>query len=158
MNLWNYWRIKKLFDFNADLMLISGRSKDIDYIDDDPSQLNGVKHTEIVMDSDERVQVKVSKLPKKHDLMQLQWFHEKKQTNKENNQPKNSRNSYCISIPLMPHSGRFLIIRLLDVWFFVPQKLNSVENIFWFWYTHEHFGSFFFMVLISYCNWFCCFF
>ena len=69
-------------------MLISGRSKDIDYIDDDPSQLNGVKHTEIVMDSDERVQVKVSKLPKKHDLMQLQWFHEKKQTNKENNQPK----------------------------------------------------------------------
>ena len=54
------------------MLLISGRSKDIDYIDEDPSQLNGVKHTEIVMDSDERVQVKVSKLPKKHDLMQLQ--------------------------------------------------------------------------------------
>jgi len=51
---------------------VRGRSKDIDYIDEDPSQLNGVKHTEIVMDSDERVQVKVSKLPKKHDLMQLQ--------------------------------------------------------------------------------------
>ena len=59
-------------------MLISGRSKDIGFIDEDPSQLNGVKHTEIVMDSDERVQVKVSKLPKKHDLMQLQWFHKKK--------------------------------------------------------------------------------
>ena len=69
----NYFFLwKKNFDFNADLMLISGRSKDIDYIDEDPSQLNGVKHTEIVMDSDERVQVKVSKLPKKHDLMQLQ--------------------------------------------------------------------------------------
>ena len=64
-------------------MLISGRSKDIDYIDEDPSQLNGVKHTEIVMDSDERVQVKVSKLPKKHDLMQLQWFHKKNKTKKQ---------------------------------------------------------------------------
>ena len=51
---------------------VRGRSKDISYIDEDPSQLNGVKHTEIVMDSDERIQVKVSKLPKKHDLMQLQ--------------------------------------------------------------------------------------
>ena len=60
---------------------VRGRSKDISYIDDEvgpPNQVNGVKHTEIVMDSDERVQVKVSKLPKKQDLMQLQWMIELK--------------------------------------------------------------------------------
>ena len=47
---------------------VRGRSKDISYIDEDPTQ-NGVKHTEVILDTDERIQVKVSKLPK-HDLMQ----------------------------------------------------------------------------------------
>lgn len=49
---------------------VRGRSKDISFIDEDLSR-NGVKHTEVVMDTDERIQVKVSKLAKKHDLMQL---------------------------------------------------------------------------------------
>ena len=48
---------------------VRGRSKDISYIDEDPTQQNGVKHTEVIMDTDERIQVKVSNLPK-HDLMQ----------------------------------------------------------------------------------------
>ena len=52
---------------------VRGRSKDISYIDEDnPAQAhhghNGVKHTEVILDTDERIQVKVSKLPK-HDLM-----------------------------------------------------------------------------------------
>ena len=50
---------------------VRGRSKDISYIDEDPTQPhhhNGVKHTEVILDTDERIQVKVSKLPK-HDLM-----------------------------------------------------------------------------------------
>jgi len=52
---------------------VRGRSKDISYIDEDnPTQAhhghNGVKHTEVILDTDERIQVKVSKLPK-HDLM-----------------------------------------------------------------------------------------
>ena len=50
---------------------VRGRSKDISYIDEDPTQphhFNGVKHTEVILDTDERIQVKVSKLPK-HDLM-----------------------------------------------------------------------------------------
>ena len=54
---------------------VRGRSKDIGYIDEDTSSSalnNGFKITEVVMDTDEQIQVKVSKLPKKHDLMQLQ--------------------------------------------------------------------------------------
>ena len=47
---------------------VRGRSKDISYIDEDnPTQAhhhNGVKHTEVILDTDERIQVKVSKLPK----------------------------------------------------------------------------------------------
>ena len=60
---------------------VRGRSKDIGFIDEDMSislstaaanKLNGVKHTEVVLDTDERIQVKVSKLSKKQDLLQLQ--------------------------------------------------------------------------------------
>lgn len=52
---------------------VRGRSKDISYIDDDNrNNGNAAKHTEVVMDTDERIQVKVSNLTKKHDLMQLQ--------------------------------------------------------------------------------------
>ena len=49
---------------------VRGRtSRDIKFIDDDLRN-NGVKHTEVIMDNDERIQVKVSKLPKS-DLMEL---------------------------------------------------------------------------------------
>ncbi len=63
---------------------VRGRAKDISFIDEEIAMTtmattnNGIKHhTEVVMDPDERIQVKVSKLPqdtknKKHDLMQLQ--------------------------------------------------------------------------------------
>ena len=50
---------------------VRGRSRDIKYIDEDNLRNNGgVKHTEVIMDNDERIQVKVSKLPKS-DLMEM---------------------------------------------------------------------------------------
>ncbi len=62
---------------------VRGRSHDICYIDDEATGggggnagrgSNGLRHTEVILDVDERVQVKVSgNANKKSDLMQLQW-------------------------------------------------------------------------------------